>query len=173
LRMGSVKRRRLGHYNPVRARTPGHRTAPEPQRVHTQRWSCSNGEGRRKASANRGSPERMRRTPLKIMEGQGKAMGQAERHLCLKPYRGKPDVRNFRGGAGNGRDGSLEGDTRPKRGETVWPHKVWTRTAPVLYSTVIMNNRKDDAVAMVEVNTGTTDRARERPLPRGQRSWHV
>ncbi len=56
----------------------------------------------RKANANCGPTERMRWTTLKFRDWRRKALGQADRHLCLKPYWGKPDVRNFRGGGGDG-----------------------------------------------------------------------
>jgi hypothetical protein len=57
--------------------------------------------------------------------------------LAGKPDAGKPHVRFDVAVAGNGVDDPLEGDHSPERGETAWPHKVCTATAPASDPTVI------------------------------------
>ena len=70
--------------------------------------------------------------------GSVKAAGQGRRALltaCLKPYWGKPAVRNFRGGGGNDLDGLMTIGHDARKGRYIgshWPNHV----APLLYSTV-------------------------------------
>ena len=60
-----------------------------------------------------------------LMEG----LYRAEMRLHLKPYWGKPNVRNFR---------ELAGNMRAKNPDTLYDLQGWNaRTAPACYSTII------------------------------------
>jgi hypothetical protein len=64
------------------------------------------------------------------------------RSHCLKPYWGNPNVRNFREGAGNRAMANLNGHEAGNGGYSQGEPKT---TAPVLYSTKLLNGTKGNS----------------------------